>query len=208
MPDEDLPIYPLRQGDTLSGDWVEWRTRAMCNSEWMVEMSAKPEVGFFSLRLIAEAYQQDPCGTLPDSDAALAQLAGLGLAVARWQRLRAAGALRGWGPCMVLAAGDGAERRRLAHPVVTDVAMRSWTLQRASREGATEGARRKQMSRVRAHLRETGLRSELVRSDRYVGALLDRLRAANRRITREAVEAELVAMSQDNVANFHDFTSG
>lgn len=205
---EDMDLYPLRQGDTLSGDWVEWRVRALCKSDWMVEMSTKPEVGFFAMRLMAEAYQQDPAGTLPDDDAALAQLAGLGLAVGRWRRLREAGALRGWAPCLVMAAGEGGQdRRRLAHPVVTEVALKSWGFQRASREGAAEGARRKQMSRVRVHLRTAGLKSDLIRSDRYVAMVLERLSGAGKRITLENVEAELAAMSRDNV-HFHDFTGG
>lgn len=209
MPDEDLPIYPLRHGDKLSGEWVEWRIRDLTRSRWRTEAVANPEVGLFAILLIAEAYQQDPGGTLPDDDADLAQLAGLGLGVARWRRLREAGALRGWEPCLVLAPDDdGPMRRRLAHRVVTEVAMKCWGYQKTSREGAAEGARRKQMSRVRLQLKGTGLRSELVKSDRYVGALLERLTAAGKRITRENVEAELVAMSKDNVTHLHDFTSG
>ena len=208
MSDDDLPIYPLRQGDKLSGEWVEWRVRNLCKSNWRTAAVANPEVGLFSLLLFAEAYQQDPAGTLPDDDANLAQLAGLGLGVARWRRLREAGALRGWEPCLVMAAEDGGpDRRRLMHPVVTEVAMKSWDYQKASREGAAEGARRKQMYRVRKQI-PSGFRSDLVKSDSYIGALLDRLLAAKKKITQVNVAAEIESMSRDNVTHLHDFKGG
>lgn len=124
MPPADaLPIYPLRYGARVASGVVQLRARSLVKSSWRAKMTAKPEVGFFALILQAEAYEQDPAGTLPEDDAALAQLAGLGLDVARWRRLRARGALDGWSPYRVLT-GDGREREtRLMHPEVTEIAL-------------------------------------------------------------------------------------
>lgn len=63
------------------------------------------------------AWQQQPAGSLPDDDAALARLLGYGRDVVGFQRVREAGGLRGWVKC-----SDG----RLYHPVVAEKVNEAW----------------------------------------------------------------------------------
>lgn len=122
-PADALPVYPLRHGERIAGDSVALRLDRLLKSGWRARMTATPEVGFFAVMLQIEAYAQNPAGTLPEDDAALAQLAGLGLAVGRWRRLRARGALDGWTPCQVLTADGRTRETRLMHPEVTGIAL-------------------------------------------------------------------------------------
>jgi hypothetical protein len=69
-----------------------------------------PADNWFALMLWGAAWHQMPAGSLPDDDAALAYLAGLGRDIRAWKKHRA-GALRGW-----VKHDDG----RLYHPVVTE----------------------------------------------------------------------------------------
>jgi hypothetical protein len=70
------------------------------------------------------AWHQLPAGSLPDDDAALARLLGYGRDVKGWQKLRAAGALRGWS-----RHGDG----RLYHRVVAEKVTEAWKAKLAQR---------------------------------------------------------------------------
>lgn len=63
------------------------------------------------------AWHQVPAASLPDDDAAMARLLGLGRDVKGWKKLRAAGALRGFVKC-----SDG----RLYHEVVAEKARAAW----------------------------------------------------------------------------------
>ncbi|PVX84330.1 DUF1376 domain-containing protein [Paraburkholderia unamae] len=62
------------------------------------------------------AWHQVPCGSLPDDDRTLSQLAGFGRVLTEWQKCRD-GALRGWLKC-----SDG----RIYHPVVAEKARDGW----------------------------------------------------------------------------------
>lgn len=63
-----------------------------------------------------KSFHQVPAASLPDDDAQLARLAGLGRDVRTWMRRRAH-ALRGWIKC-----DDGL----LYHPVVAEIALEAW----------------------------------------------------------------------------------
>lgn len=65
----------------------------------------------------AVSWHQVPAASLPDDDAAIARLIGMGRDVKGWKKLRAAGALRGFVLC-----SDG----RLYHRVVAEKAVESW----------------------------------------------------------------------------------
>jgi hypothetical protein len=83
------------------------------------------------------AWHQLPAASLPDDDAALCRLLGYGRDIRGWQRIRAAGALRGYVKC-----ADG----RLYHPVVAEKAREAWQkkLEQRARTAAAREARLRQ----------------------------------------------------------------
>lgn len=78
---------------------------------------ADPEACWYAVLLWAASWHQLPAASLPDNDAVLTRLCGLGRDVATFTRLRA-DVLRGFIKC-----ADG----RLYHPVVAEQALESWT---------------------------------------------------------------------------------
>lgn len=77
---------------------------------------AHPEACWYAVLLWAAAWHQLPAGSLPDNDAVLARLCGLGRDLKTFKRRRA-DALRGW-----LLCDDG----RLYHPVVAEQVLSAW----------------------------------------------------------------------------------
>ncbi|MBK6800346.1 MAG: DUF1376 domain-containing protein [Novosphingobium sp.] len=75
-----------------------------------------PEACWYAVLLWAASWHQIPAGSLPDNDAALMRLVGLGRDARTWKKHRA-GALRGFVQC-----SDG----RLYHPVVVEQAKEAW----------------------------------------------------------------------------------
>lgn len=202
----DLPIYPLRLGDTLIGnEWVEVRHHRLLGSRWRTLMTRAPEAGFFGAMLWFEAYRQNPAGTLPDDDDELAHLAGLGLDVDRWRGLRAVGALYGWAPHLVLGGDDADDVVRLGHATVAEVALKSFGFQRDRKGKSQDGVRRKRLSRVRAQFPGIGLRSSLMKSERFAGQVLDWLDARKQTITAANVRLAVEEMSKGAVVQMTDF---
>ncbi len=76
-----------------------------------------PEACWYAVMLWAASWHQIPAASLPDNDAVLTRLLGLGRDVRTFARHKA-GALRGFVKCT-----DG----RLYHPVVADQALIAWT---------------------------------------------------------------------------------
>lgn len=83
-----------------------------------------------AVMLWCASWHQRPAASLPDNDAVLANLAGLGRDAASWSVLKD-GALRGWIKC-----DDG----RLYHPVVAEKANEAWA-QKLKHRARTEAAR-------------------------------------------------------------------
>lgn len=81
------------------------------------EARASDEVFRASLRLWWMAWQQVPAASLPDDDAVLCKLAGLGRDIKTWRKLRAADALHGF-----VACSDG----RLYHRLLAAQAREAW----------------------------------------------------------------------------------
>lgn len=102
------------------------------------DMSASEDPEIFRTAVLAwcVSWHQIPAASLPDDDAAIARLVGMGRDVEGLRRLRAAGALRGFVKC-----SDG----RLYHPVVAEKAMTSWQAKQAQRD-RTEKARQVRLS--------------------------------------------------------------
>lgn len=77
----------------------------------------KPEACWYAVLLWAAAWHQLPAGSLPDNDAVLTKLIGLGRDVRTFLKHKA-GAMRGFVKC-----SDG----RLYHPVVAEQVISAWT---------------------------------------------------------------------------------
>jgi hypothetical protein len=102
------------------------------------DMAATPDAEVFRAGVLAwcAAWHQIPAGSIPDDDASIARLIGMGRDVKGWKKLRAAGALRGFILC-----ADG----RLYHEVVAEKALKSWEAKKAQRD-RTEKARQARLS--------------------------------------------------------------
>lgn len=89
-----------------------------------------PEVFRTSVISWCVAWHQLPAASLPDDDAKLARLFGLGRDIEGWQRIREAGGLYGWVKC-----SDG----RLYHPTVAEKAVEAWAMAKKNK-GRTAAA--------------------------------------------------------------------
>ncbi len=91
-----------------------------------------PEACWYAVLLWAASWHQIPAGSLPDNDAVLIRLVGLGRDARTWKKHRA-GALRGFISC-----DDG----RLYHPVVSDQVISAW-------QGKLEQRHRTECARIK-----------------------------------------------------------
>jgi hypothetical protein len=96
FPDMPLDVNRLRKSET--------------------RVRTKPEEFRAAIMLWAAAWHEVPAASVPDDDIGLADLAGYGVAVKEWKKVRA-GALRGFVRC-----NDG----RLYHPVIVQKAIGAW----------------------------------------------------------------------------------
>lgn len=96
-----------------------------------------PETCWYAVLLWAASWHQIPAGSLPDNDAALMRLVGLGRDARTWRKHRA-GALRGFTLC-----SDG----RLYHAVVVENAKEAWSQKISQRHRSFCGAVRKHNER-------------------------------------------------------------
>ncbi len=98
------------------------------------DLAAHPDPEVFRCAVLSwcVAWHQLPAASLPIDDVALARLLGFGRDVKGWQKVRAAGGMRGWVEC-----ADG----RMYHPVVADKAREAWQSKLAQR-ARTEAARK------------------------------------------------------------------
>lgn len=98
---QDFPFMPLHVARLRDSDLAS---------------EEEPEACWYAVLLWAASWHQIPAGSLPDSDAVLTKLIGLGRDVETFRRHRA-GALRGFVKC-----DDG----RLYHPIVAEQALAAW----------------------------------------------------------------------------------
>lgn len=98
---QDFPFMPLHVARLRDSD---------------LAAEESPEACWYAVLLWAASWHQIPAGSLPDNDAVLTKLIGLGRDV-RTFRKHKAGAMRGFVVC-----DDG----RLYHPVVAEQALTSW----------------------------------------------------------------------------------
>lgn len=115
MAPSDLPA-PLTPPDCdLRGmEWMPlYGARLLSSETWLM---ANFEARCAAMALWWASWQQRPAASLTDDDRILAQLAGYGVAVNSWKRVRTA-AMRGWVRC-----SDG----RMYHPVVAELAVEAY----------------------------------------------------------------------------------
>jgi hypothetical protein len=168
--------YPLRMGERLKGDWFPFYIDRFLSSR-LVTVTPR-DVAFTSVVLWAASMRQDPAGTLPDDDAELAYIAGCGRDMAEWADLKARGALRKWTPVLCLdPETDDAEQIRLAHPVVTEVAVASFERMRARTNKHAEATKRSDRSKVRKLMRDAGAHPGLTNRRDFVDQVIEDLRA-------------------------------
>ncbi len=98
---QDFPFMPLHVARLRDSD---------------LAAEAHPEAAWYAVLLWAASWHQEPAGSLPDNDAVLTRLCGLGRDV-RTFRKRRDDALRGFVLC-----SDG----RLYHPVVAEQVLAAW----------------------------------------------------------------------------------
>jgi hypothetical protein len=179
-------VYPLRIGDRADGARYApvFHQRLLASEFWL---RVPAEVQGYAMRLWFAALTQDPAGALPDDDAVLAALAGLGRDVAAWRALRAAGALYGWRVCGVEDAEGEPAGERLWHPVVAEMAQMMVGAVCDRPERAAAATARKRLSRVVAHLE--GLRLAVGAAERRAlpGQVLDWLDSVELDIRRANV---------------------
>lgn len=106
---QDFPFMPLHVARLRDSD---------------LAAEAHPEACWYAVLLWAAAWHQLPAGSLPDSDAVLARLCGLGRDLRTFKKHRA-DALRGWFAC-----DDG----RLYHAVVAEQVNSAWAEKLAYRD--------------------------------------------------------------------------
>ena len=141
--------YPIPANEDLKGHrFVMFDHDRWLNSSTFLKMG--PEVGWFHLNLIFLSQKQRPIGTLPDDDEELALL--LRLDLARWKELRSRtmGPLHKWHRVLV------GNEVRLAHPVVTEIALDTIEGRHLRARSAEEKAVYQRLKRIREALAELG----------------------------------------------------
>ena len=194
-PPPPLPwLYPLRLGDTLAtNDWIEWQVHRFIGSAFLSRMKYidRRDVIGVAVELWTKSYLEDPAGTLPDDDVQLADRAGFGVDVARWQEMRNL-ALWGWSPVVVEDAGAEVHGR-LGHRLIARVAMDSFR-RKDGRAQAREAARLAGVKhKVKAKLIEAR-QVTLAGNDRLLEEVARHLMAASLWATTENVAAALFTL--------------
>ena len=157
----DFWAYPLSWGETLSShDWVPLYINRLLNSDFVAYALAegrRADIGT-ALLLWSESIKQDPAGTLPDDDVALARLAGFGTDIEGWRAAKR-GALYGWSVCHIDGEHVSAGRdraKRLGHPVIAAICHDMYKRKRGRDQSREAGALATLKSRVKAKLKAVG----------------------------------------------------
>ena len=146
---DDIDIYPISSSERLDSHFfVPWNLKRWRGSEFRRFGYADPEVGWFGRELFELSQDETPVGTLPADDEALAFL--LRMPVARWRELRNrdVSPLHGWH----LVHCDN-QQKRLAHPVVTEVALEALRGKKKNDAKNADERMRKRLGTIINHLK-------------------------------------------------------
>lgn len=199
---EDLWVYPLKLGETVADqDWFPMHFHALLGSQFAADACVAGEdgraAGFTALLLWCEAFKQDPGGTLPDNDVALARLAGYGPDVAAWKAVRKR-AMYGWVPCIV-EGDDGRQVARLGHRVVADQAAYAWN-RKNGRKAGREAARLSQAKwKIKQQMAKAKKPARLIDDDMLVTRIAHWLIRSGLNVTAENVASGLASVGITSV---------
>lgn len=191
----DLPDYPISTRDRLDSHYfIQWNLKRWRGSEF--RRTVDPEVGWYGFQLFCIAQDETPIGTLPCDDKQLAY--ELRLPLERWQDLlkRPVNPLHNWSRVRC-DNGD----IRLAHPVVTEVAIEALKSKRKNSERQEERRRNKQRKDLSMMITKIGAK-QLLSNPQFIDSFLDWLdehRAGQQRreaMIREALD-EFIAGNCD-----------
>lgn len=198
----DFWTYPLQWGETVADqDWFPLHFHKLLGSQFAADACVTGEsgraAGFTAVLLWCEAFKQDPGGTLPDNDVALARLAGFGPDVEGWKRVRHL-VLCGWVPCHV----DGDEARqqnRLGHRVVAEQAVYAWNRKNGRKLGRDAARLSNTKWKVRQQMEKSKRPARLIADDMLITRVADWLIQSGLHVTAENVASGLAAMGAPTV---------
>lgn len=194
MSEGDFWAYPLAQGDTIADqDWVPTYFHRLLGSDFVAEACAGGEAGraggFTAMLLWFESVKQDPAGTLPEGDVALARLAGFGGDLAGWRAVRER-ALYGWRVTHVQSR-DGEYLTRLGHAMVTEVCTHAWR-RKHGRKAGREAAKLSAVKwKVRQQMERAKRPARLIADDVLVGGVAEWLIQGGLQVTADNVASAL-----------------
>jgi len=165
---DEIDLYPISSAERLDSHFfVPWNLKRWRGSEFRRFGYADPEVGWFGMELFFLAQDQTPIGTLPCDDDALAFL--LRVPPARWRDLnsRDVSPLHGW---IRVHCDNG--QMRLAHPVVTEVALDALGSRKRNDARNADERMRKRLGTIVGHLKQMGA-SVAAQTEESVNAISD-----------------------------------
>lgn len=192
---DELKHYPISASERLDSHYfLQWNLKRWRASEWRKKVD--PECGWYGLQLFFIAQDGSPIGTLPADDHQLAF--DLNLPLEKFKALcrREVGPLSGWSQVMC----DNGEVR-LAHPVVTEVALEALSSKKRNSEAAAKRKLNKRLSDLRTMLEQIGA-SRLLAQPQFVERFNDWMEkhhaGAQRRepLVRDALDQFLVENGQ------------
>jgi len=150
MDGDQIQDYPISTRDRLDSHYfVLWNVKRWQGSEFRRKAYSDPEVGFFGFELFMASQGETPVGTLPADDKQLAFC--LHLPLERWQSLlrRELTPLHGW----TRVRCDNGEIR-LAHPVVTEVALEALGSKKRNAAKNADDRMRKRLNTICDNLKQ------------------------------------------------------
>ncbi len=145
---DDIDLYPISSAERLDSHYfVPWNLKRWRGSDFRRFGYDDPEMGWFGRELFDIAQDETPIGTLPCDDEALAFL--LRIPVSRWRDLnsRVVSPLHGWHR---VQCDNG--QVRLAHPVVTEIAMTALGSKKRNDAKNADDRMRKRLGTIAGHL--------------------------------------------------------
>lgn len=146
-----IPEYPISADERLDSHFfIQWNLKRWRASETRRRGYQDPACGFYALELFFLAQDEAPVGTLPADDDAIAFL--LRMTLDRWKELksRAASPLAGW---YQVQCDNG--QVRLAHKVVTEIALEALTSKQRNTAKNADDRMRKRLGTIAGHLKNS-----------------------------------------------------
>lgn len=166
---DEIETYPISSTERLDAHFfVAWNLKRWRGSEFRRHGYADPEVGWFGRELFELSQDETPVGTLPCDDEALAFL--LRMPPARWRELRnrEVSPLHGW---HLVHCDNG--QKRLAHPVVTEVAFEALRGKKKNAAKNADERMRKRIGTIVSHLKALPGAARIAEMEERVNAISD-----------------------------------